>query len=862
MSLEDDAVYRQFLGKLPKHAESMTLHEKMELLQLLEEHEKRLNYSGTGKWYIPGTPYSIDNLPKHKAFFDAGSKYRIRLVIGGNRCLAEGTLIATPKGPVPIEELQIGDEVYDRNGNPTRVLEVYDNGEQEVFEVVSRGKLMLECTPNHELDCRVLASKKRPWADGTVEEKRVRADELGKLTAVRRSYAKASLGTVHEPHAYVIGAMLGDGCCTCGTKTKVAISSANAAIPERVAGILQVPYSKNGGSNYTYMIHAPTFNHYDQWMKGKKAHEKGVDLNVIKTWDRESLLQFVAGLIDTDGSLSKGKDGHSLTLTMQAYPVHEAFQYACTALWMDTPVISVTGGKHYVNGPCYISHIRNPWKVKLACDELRPYLVHKYKSELDYSVFGGKRSFPDQVKLTMTNKSRVCRTYDIKVQHEDHFYLLANGLSVSNCGKSELTAYEASVHATGNYPDWWTGRRFDAPTNLWVVGDTNQTVKDILQVKLLGNPGARGTGMLPLKTILNTTAKAGVSGAIASIQVRHASGGVSNIGLLSYQQGVEAFYGTSMSGVLLDEEPPQVIYNECVIRTATTGGFVTLSFTPLKGYTPLIVSLFQHADLLCGAKPLEGGDILFDKSLKKPEQAHRAIVQLGWSDSPWLDERTKEELLAETPPALRAPRSQGIPTYGAGSAFPIERDKITFQPGEVALQDSWKRIYGLDVGWDTTSAIWAAHDTVNDIVYIYDEYYGHEALPDYHAYNIRSRGDWIPGAIDPSAGQSGQDDGRKLIDQYRRAGLKVQKANNSRKSGYAEMWQRMVLGKLKISTMCKTLLSEITIAQVDEKGALAANHKLHGLDAFRYALMSVEHGKVKPAATDEHDANTRGYISF
>lgn len=430
-------------------------------------------------------------------------------------------------------------------------------------------------------------------------------------------------------------------------------------------------------------------------------------------------------------------------------------------------------------------------------------------------------------------------------------------------GKSQCTTFEAAMHATGDYPDWFEGKRFIDPPLIWVVGDTNQTVKDIIQTKLLGDPGARGTGMLPLKSILGTTAKPGVSGAVGSIQVRHASGGVSNISLMSYQQGVEAFYGQAVSAAYLDEEPPQLIYSETVIRTATTGGIVSLSFTPLRGYTPLIVSLFQHADLLCGAKPLEGGEILFDHTQKKPERAHRCVIQLGWDkDAPWLDEQTKSELLAETPPALRAPRSQGIPTYGEGAAFPIERDKITFTAGEIAIQDSWKRVYGLDVGWDTTSAIWAAHDTINDIVYIYDEYYGHEALPDYHAYNIRSRGDWIPGAIDPSAGQSGQDDGRKLIDQYRRAGLKVQKANNSRKSGYAEMWQRMVLGKLKISTMCKTLLSEITIAQVDDKGALAANHKLHGLDAFRYALMSVEHGKVKPSATDEHDANTRGFISF
>jgi len=78
--------------------------------------------------------------------------------------------------------------------------------------------------------------------------------------------------------------------------------------------------------------------------------------------------------------------------------------------------------------------------------------------------------------------------------------------------KTISTVFEASCHATGDYPEWWTGRRWDRPVQMWLCGDTNETCKTILQKELLGPPGARGTGMLPKKTILGTTAKAGVSG--------------------------------------------------------------------------------------------------------------------------------------------------------------------------------------------------------------------------------------------------------------------------------------------------------------------------------------------------------------
>jgi len=853
----------EYLGKLPKQLDGMSPQQKMELLELLEEREKRLQYSGYKKWFVPGTETSLENLPKHRAFFAAGKDYRVRALIGGNRCLAEGTLVATPLGPVAIEDLEVGDTVYDRYGEPTKVSAVWDNGEKEVFNMTSRGKVMFACTPNHELDCLTKTSKKVLWRSDKVKEERVRADEQHENVAVRRAYAKSPLGGVHEPHAYVIGAMFGDGCCTCGTKTKIAISSANAAIPERIADILGVDYEKNKGANYTYMIHFPTFNHYDDWMKDKKAHQKTIDLSVVKTWDRESLLQFVAGLVDTDGGLSKGKDGHSLGLTMQALPVVEAFAYACTALWMDSPTIHICNGKHYVNGPCYYANIRNPWKVKLACDELRPYLVHKYKAEIDYSVFGGKRSFKDQIKINKTGEGYVVRTYDITVEHPEHFYLLANGISVSNCGKSICTTYEAALHATGDYRSVnWEGREFDKPTNIYVVGDTNETTKNILQSKLLGPPGTRGTGMLPLKTILGTTAKAGVSGAVSTIQVRHVSGGVSNISLLSYQQGMEAFYGVELEFAALDEMPPHNIYSEILTRTMTTNGMVSLSFTPLKGYTPLVISLFQHAELLCGAEPLEGSEILFDKNLKRPDKPHKAIVQIGWDDVSWLDEKTKQELLAETPPNLRLPRSQGKPTYGEGAAFPVAREKITYRPGDVDILPSWPRVYGLDVGWTCTAAVWAAYDPAGDVIYIYDEYIEHEKMPGYHAYNIQSRGKDIIGAIDPAAYQSGQDDGKKLFNQYKAEGLKLIKAENARLQSYKAIWQAMVLGKIKISTTCTHLLGELSIAQVDDKGELKSKNKYHAYDATRYAFAAVKKAKAPQEQSNVHDINTRGYLKF
>lgn len=169
--------------------------------------------------------------------------------------------------------------------------------------------------------------------------------------------------------------------------------------------------------------------------------------------------------------------------------------------------------------------------------------------------------------------------------HRERLMLAANRV-----GKTEgVGGYECVLHALGTYPKWWDGRRFDHPTKIWMCGESSNTVREILQEKTLGPVGNFGTGLIPKSAIIRTTNKRNVSDAIHDVYVRHVTGGESHITYKSYEMGREAYQGSEVDVILLDEEPDEKIYTEALLRTMTTNGLILCTFTPLKGLSDVVL---------------------------------------------------------------------------------------------------------------------------------------------------------------------------------------------------------------------------------------------------------------------------------
>lgn len=200
-----------------------------------------------------------------------------------------------------------------------------------------------------------------------------------------------------------------------------------------------------------------------------------------------------------------------------------------------------------------------------------------------------RRYFQDTGDYRRERYAKALEFFKAGKDHRERAVIAANRV-----GKTDMGSYELTLHLTGEYPHWWEGKRFDSPIRAWAAGTTNEKAKEILQIKLLGEDTARGTGMIPGHAIHKSIMKG--PGQIGTVWVKHRTGGISILQIKSYDQGREAYEGTEQHVIWLDEEPPEDIYTECLLRTMATGvftgGIVYMTFTPLGGQTT-VVKLFM-----------------------------------------------------------------------------------------------------------------------------------------------------------------------------------------------------------------------------------------------------------------------------
>jgi len=447
------------------------------------------------------------------------------------------------------------------------------------------------------------------------------------------------------------------------------------------------------------------------------------------------------------------------------------------------------------------------------------------------------RMFPDEGEFARDKYPKQIEFFALGASKPYRCLLGGNGT-----GKSLAGAYETVCHLTGLYPEWWTGKRYNKPINNWSAGVDFKSIRESMQLTLLGRKGNEGTGMIP-RELIEGEPKYGPNGVLDYVRVKHISGGFSQCLIKCYEQGREAFQAANVDDIWLDEEPDDAtIYSECIqrFRGHTASGQLRLTFTPLFGVSDVVCmflpTFMQH----------------FDEA--EYERSGRAYVVCTLEDVPHISEEEKQRKIANTMPHEREARINGMPSIGEGRVYPFEESSFVIDPIKGGLPYHWPRLYGMDPGRVCTAAVWGAHDTDTDTLYLYSEHYLKDQLPPVHAQAIKARGVWIPGVIDPASKQrSGLVDDSYLsiyTDPKNLLGLRLKLADNRGVNvnegegiGIHAVYDRLMTGRIKVYKTMQNWLQEFRKYSRDKNQRIIKRDD-HLMDATRYLCMGLKYAML------------------
>lgn len=355
-------------------------------------------------------------------------------------------------------------------------------------------------------------------------------------------------------------------------------------------------------------------------------------------------------------------------------------------------------------------------------------------------------------------------------------------MAANQVGKTLAAAANTAMHATGKYPDWYIGRRFKKAPVIWCAGVTGEVVRDTIQRLLIGDIANPGTGFIPPDDVVDTPPSRGVADLVDTILVRHISGQNTRIRLKYYEQGREKFQADTVDFVWLDEEPDEGIYLEALTRTNATGGYVVMTFTPLKGMSTVVRRFLNEYS---------------------PD---RSVINMTIDDALHLSPEQREQIKNSYPAHERDARTKGIPMLGSGAIFPIADEDIACEPFDMnVVPPYWMELAALDFGWDhPTAAVKALYNPQDDIIYITNTYKRREATPLQHAGALRAWGK-LPFAWPHDGLQHDKGSGVPLKEIYRKEGINMlpdnarfEDGSNGVEAGIADMLMRMETGRWKV----------------------------------------------------------------
>lgn len=371
--------------------------------------------------------------------------------------------IPTPNGWTTLGEIKVGDFVFDRYGNPTKVLGVFPQGVIDCYKVTLSDGRSTYCNNEHIWSCYANDGKSNKLKEYTVKE----LLEMGLKRESHRSDGRVSYSCkfkipfqkpVNYPRKslnidpYVLGCFLGDGCCM---ESPLTISSSDEELVSVIAERIKGKYQKLPANNYSWIF----YNENGDKIRTKEFFKDYLNELVKLCADKfiprdylassiEQRMELLQGLMDTDGSIGCDENCYHCTYTTISEKLKDTFCELLGSLGYKFHVREDTRqGKYTKTGKAFsISiNIPNSEKPKLFKLSRKKKIAEEAakitkRTKYDRIAIESIEKMPFQEEMTciyVDNVEHLYLTNDFIVTHntrvltEHAKYLLRNGVNPS-----------------------------------------------------------------------------------------------------------------------------------------------------------------------------------------------------------------------------------------------------------------------------------------------------------------------------------------------------------------------------------------------------------------------------------------------
>ena len=337
--------------------------------------------------------------------------------------------VQTPLGPKNFGSLQVGDLIFGKDGNPTKVLKIYPQGQKEVYRISFRDGTSTRCGANHLWSVHTKKNKTKFKTYTTIQ-----LIEAGLENTAGPKFGVPLCAPVNYPpkdfpfDPYLIGAVIGDGYLGGVGTPAISCSDQDIDIAQRIKASLPSDFSLNFRST----VSCPQYNIVDNGILRRnrfKEYIKEIGLNVgshqkhipkiFLLGSIEQRKALLNGLMDTDGCSHKNRISYSTMSLQLAKDVQTLVQsLGGTAIIRSTDRTKDNKGTEYsVNvktffNPFSCSRKAKGWKYSSKNPPSR------YITEIT------KEGFEDQRCITVSAKDSLYLT--------DHFIVTHNTFLVNN----------------------------------------------------------------------------------------------------------------------------------------------------------------------------------------------------------------------------------------------------------------------------------------------------------------------------------------------------------------------------------------------------------------------------------------------